>query len=334
MLRNSYNHSFMKEILQAFKKLKIVVVGDIMLDHYIWGDASRISPEAPVPVVAVDHHTYTAGGAANVALNLVSLGCQVELCGMYGLDESGLRLSALMDEKGIKLDQNFSQPSIPTITKSRVIVRQQQLCRLDQESNPGTYQFTDNLIPIIEEKIKKADAIIFSDYAKGAVMPEIVAHLTSFAKKYDVFVAMDPKPRRSMHFRDVDLLTPNLKESLELADIKLEPHEDFPAEEVCAKIKEMYNPHNLVITMGAKGMLLCEDGDISMSIPTYAREVFDVSGAGDTVIATLTAALAAGASLRDAAHLANTAAGVVVGKLGTATATPEEILAYHKENVR
>ncbi len=321
----------MQDLLKKIRGLKILVIGDIMLDHYIWGDASRISPEAPVPVVAVERHTYTAGGAANVALNLVSLGCSAELCGLYGLDEAGMRLSAFLNEHGIKLDEQFAQATIPTITKSRVVVRQQQLCRLDQETSPKNYNLPDNLITILEKKIADSHALIFSDYAKGTLTPELVARLTAVAKKHNCFVALDPKPRRSMHFRDIDLITPNLKESLELADIKLETDEEFPQEEVFQKIKDRYNPRYLAITMGPKGMLLCENGTISLAIPTYARDVYDVSGAGDTVIAALTAALAAGASLHESAHLANTAAGIVVGKFGTATATPEEILDYHKQ---
>lgn len=325
------DNSGLKELLEAIKNIKVVVLGDIILDHYIWGDATRISPEAPVPVVAIDHHSYVAGGAANVALNLVAIGAQAELCGIFGRDESGKKLQEILYERQIYLDPAFCVKDSPTITKSRVVVRQQQLCRLDQENAPSYYQINDQQIAVIEEKIKTADALIYSDYAKGIITPELAAHLTHFARKHDVFVAMDPKPRRGMHFTDIDLLTPNLKESLELAGIALEPFETFPEEEVCRIIKERFNPRQLVITMGAKGMLLCEDSTRRKAIPTYAREVFDVSGAGDTVIATLTAALATKAPLIEAAHFANTAAGVVVGKFGTATASPEEILTYHEK---
>ncbi len=316
------------QILRKLPNIKVLVIGDIMLDHYIWGDASRISPEAPVPVVSVDHHTYTAGGAANVALNLTALGCETEVCGVYGIDDTGMKLTHILHKHGATIDESFSFSSVPTITKSRVVVRQQQLCRLDNEAPPQNYQLDESLLPLLEAKIAKVQAIIFSDYAKGVLNPEIIKRLTAVARKYNCLVAMDPKPRRSMHFKDLDLITPNQKESLELAGITLEPHEEFPQHEVCKIIKEKYNPKYLVITLGAKGMLLCEDGNITNVLPTYAREVFDVSGAGDTVIATLTACLAAGASLEDAAHIANTAAGIVVSKLGTATVTPAEILSF------
>jgi len=320
----------MQALLDRIRGLKILVIGDLMLDHYIWGDVSRISPEAPVPVVNVDQDTWAVGGAGNVALNLRALGASVEVCGILGHDGDGARLRALLEGRGVVLDPAFASDAAPTIVKTRVIVRGQQLCRLDRELPPPTYGLAAHR-ERIRAKLPGVDALAFSDYAKGALGEPLLAEIIAAARAAGVFVALDPKPTRPLAFTGVDLLTPNRAESLLLAGIALEPHEPYPEAAVCAGIYKRHAPRHLVITLGAEGMLLSEEGRPSRRIPTYAREVFDVSGAGDTSIAALTAALAAGAPLEDAAHLANTAAGVVVAKIGTATPTPEEILAYHPE---
>ena len=319
----------MKALLEKIAGLKILVVGDIILDHYIWGDASRISPEAPVPVVEVDHDSYVAGGAANVALNLVALEVKAELCGMTGKDDAGIMLRGLLLEHSVAYDDVFEVADIPTILKTRVIVRRQQLCRLDREKDPSAYAAAlKTLTPDILEKIRDLDAVILSDYAKGVLTEELITELQETAAKHKVLLTYDPKPKRRLAHKNLDLITPNRAESLDMAGLELEPHEPYPAEKVCARIWQRHAPRRLVITLGGEGMLLSEKGEISKIIPTYAREVFDVSGAGDTVIAALTASLAAGAPLEEAAHFANTAAGVVVAKLGTATASPAEILHY------
>jgi len=319
----------MKTLLEKISRLKILVIGDIVLDHYIWGDSTRISQEAPVPVVGVERDTYTAGAAANVALNLTALGAAAELCGIIGEDDAGRRLREILKQQSVPIDECFINPRISTILKTRVIVRHQQLCRLDREETPSKYGIDlEKQLPGIEEKVRAADAVILSDYAKGVITADLIAAVQKVAREKGVPVAYDPKPKRRLDFDAVDLMTPNKTEALDLAGIELERHEEFPSKEVCEGIWKRHRPKHLVITLGADGMLLCEEGRMQKRIPTYAREVFDVSGAGDTVIATLTAALAAGASMAEAAHLANTAAGVVVGKLGTASATPPEILDY------
>ncbi len=309
------------------------MVGDIILDHYIWGDASRISPEAPVPVVEVERDSYVAGGAANVALNLVAFGVKTELCGMTGNDDAGIMLRGLLLEHSVAYDDAFGVADIPTILKTRVFVRQQQLCRLDRERDPSAYSTAlKTLTPDVLEKIREVDAVILSDYAKGVLTEDLIGELQENAAKHNVLLTYDPKPKRRLSIKNLDLITPNRAESLEMAGLELEPHEPYPAEEVCARIWEKHSPRHLIITLGGEGMLLSEEGKISKIIPTYAREVFDVSGAGDTVIAALTASMAAGATLEEAAHFANTVAGVVVAKLGTATASPEEILLYEAAN--
>lgn len=322
----------MKTLLEKISRVRVLVVGDVMLDHYIHGDATRISPEAPVPVVNVSKDRYVTGGAANVALNIRSLGAGAALCGLCGDDEAGRRLRAILSTAGIDYPTEFCRSRIATIIKSRVVVRNQQLCRLDREMTPENYALTEAAVrEKLFAEIERADAVIISDYAKGAIDLEMLTQILAHAEQHGILVSLDPKPRRRLPFRNVGLITPNKNEAIELADLQNELHPDeFPAEEICRRIWEKHRPKDLVVTLGAEGMLLSREGKILKRIPTFAREVFDVSGAGDTVIASLTLALAAGTPLEEAAHFANTAAGIVVGKFGTATVTPEEILAFRQ----
>jgi len=314
-------------LLQSIAKLRILVVGDVMLDRYIKGDATRISPEAPVPVIDVSEEFSTAGGAGNVALNLAALGAHCTVAGHFGPMETGGKLRAILQAKGIS---TIDTPGTgQTIIKTRIMVRGQQLCRIDRESPPTAYHVTPKEAEsLLASEIKACDAIILSDYAKGILNNELIARVAKLARAAGKFVALDPKPRRLLTFKDLDLITPNKRESLELAGIKLLPHTPYPADEVCAKLHQLYRTKHLVITLGEEGMLLSSGGKISKIIPTAAREVFDVSGAGDTSLAALVLALTAGAKLEDAAHFSNAAAGVVVGKVGTATVTPAELMAY------
>jgi len=318
----------MKDLLAKIAQTHVLVIGDVMLDHYIWGDATRISPEAPVPVVEIARDSYAAGGAANVALNITALGGRAEVCGCIGDDEGGRMLRLILEERGVCFDTGCFPPVGSTIVKTRVIVQRQQLCRLDREGRPEEYAFDfDRGFENLRRKVEAADAVIFSDYAKGFLSERFVQEVISLGNKLGKPVAIDPKPKRELRFTEPHLMTPNRKEALELAGMLADPRIPFQAEEVCRVIWERFRPHNLVITLGEDGMLLSREGKVMRQIPTATREVYDVSGAGDTVVATLTAALAAGADLESAAHLANAAAGVVVGKVGTATATAEEVLA-------
>lgn len=317
----------MQSILAKMRRVRILVVGDIMLDRYLWGDADRLSPEAPVPVVQVTRETVTAGGAANVAHNLQALGIAVDLVGVAGQDADGRALTMVLAGQKIGLDPQLLRRDIATIVKTRVMCRRQQLCRLDQERPPAQYALpADFLTNVLAPKLVAADAVILSDYAKGVVTSDTIRFVQAHVRP-QTLVALDPKPRPEMEFQGVDLLTPNRAEALQLAGLHGTTAGVFPAAEVVRRIQERHQPKMLVVTLGADGMLVCRDGKPGRQIPTAAREVFDVSGAGDTVIAVLTAALAAGASLDEAVALANLAAGVVVGKIGTATATAEEILA-------
>lgn len=317
-------------IFEKIATKKILVVGDVVLDHYIWGDATRISPEAPVPVVGVERDSFVAGAAANVAMNLRSLGGQVELCGLMGDDDHGKRLMTLMADCGVVFDDQFLVAEVPTIVKTRVLVRGQQLCRLDRECKPSTYSIdSQERCRAIAKKVAQSDAVIISDYAKGAITNGLLAEIKTVAQRHGVLVAVDPKPKRPIDYDGVDILKPNKLESIEMAGIVWDDHEEYPARDVCHAIFTKYGCKNLVVTLGGDGMLLSHAGELLKTIPAYAREVFDVSGAGDTSMAALTLALVCGQSLEQAAHFANTASGVVVGKVGTALATPEEVLNYH-----
>ena len=315
------------QLLNKIARLRILVIGDVMLDHYVWGDATRISPEAPVPVVDIARDSWTAGGAANVALNIASLGARCAVAGFIGKDDAGTRLNTILHSKRIA---TIATPGeAPTILKTRVLVQHQQLCRLDREAPPPAYQFpAAKARALLAKEIEACDAVILSDYAKGILSTELVARVTEMARKAGKFIALDPKPKRRLEFSDLDLITPNKREALQLAGIEPLPHAPFPAAEVCARLDELYRTKHLVITLGEEGMLLSSKGTLLKTIPTAAREVFDVSGAGDTSLAALVLALTAGARLETAAQFANAAAGVVVGKLGTAIVTPEELVAY------
>jgi rfaE bifunctional protein kinase chain/domain len=314
-----------KALLKRITGLRILVIGDVMLDHYIWGDATRISPEAPVPVIDIARDSWTAGGAANVALNIAGLGAQCTVFGFIGGDADGERLRTILAQKGV--NSITSPGSGTTIVKTRVMVQHQQLCRLDRESPVASYAADPGkAAKLLAAEIKACDAVILSDYAKGLLTDGLVAQVTKLARAEKRFIALDPKPKNRLAFNGLDLITPNKREALQLADIESAPGASFPAAEVCARLHELYSTRNIVVTLGEDGMLLSASGRVMKTIPTAAREIYDVSGAGDTALAALVLALTSGAGLEEAAHFANAAAGVVVAKLGTATVSPDELL--------
>lgn len=316
-----------KALLKRISGLRILVIGDVMLDHYIWGDATRISPEAPVPVIDIARDSWTAGGAANVAANIAGLGARCAVLGFIGADPDGARLRSIIGEKGVEV---IGTPgSAATIVKTRVMVQHQQLCRLDRESPPSAYGVdAAEIEKLLLKAIKACDAVILSDYAKGLLTDKLVSHVTRLARAEKKFIALDPKPKHQLSFSGLDLITPNKREALQLAGIEPEPGERFPAADVCARLHDRYGTRYVVVTLGEDGMLLGASGRVLKTIPTAARQIYDVSGAGDTALAALVLALSSGAALEEAAHFANAAAGVVVAKLGTATVSPEELLEH------
>lgn len=318
-----------RELLARLAGLRVAVVGDCILDHYIRGDAARISPEAPVPVVDVESESWALGAAGNVAANLAAWGVKVEIVGTLGEDTAGDRLRGLLMERGVGCT-GLVTVEAPTIVKSRVVVRSQQLCRLDREEAPPRYGIDLRAHgERLEAVLGSCAAVLLSDYAKGVLTNGLLDWLRE--RKRPQLLTCDPKPKRPLDWRGLDLLTPNRGESLELAELSMGRHDAFPGREVFAKIRERYAPTHLVVTLGAEGMMIGSGLEEPHRLPTFAREVFDVTGAGDTSIAALTAALAAGAGLTEAARFANVAAGVVVGKFGAAVAEPGEMVAYAEQ---
>lgn len=317
-----------RQITDHFPSLRILVVGDVMLDHYVWGAVTRISPEAPVPVVHVERETYAPGGAANVALNLAALGVDATVCGWVGDDAAGRQLGEILTHRAVSFDHAFVNTGVATIRKTRVIAQHQQVCRIDWETNPAAFDLNhERVTPLLREAVENADAVILSDYAKGAITTELAAQILEWAHAAGRLVAWDPKPENGVLVKGVDLLTPNRAEASAMANVELKHGQPFPGDQVCTKIWERYAPANVVVTLGAEGMVASRNGKVVAHIPTRARDVFDVSGAGDTVVACLTAGIAASASLEESATLANLAAGIVVGKVGTATVGVDELLA-------
>jgi D-beta-D-heptose 7-phosphate kinase/D-beta-D-heptose 1-phosphate adenosyltransferase len=315
-----------KSILGAVQGRQVLVLGDVMLDEYIFGEVSRISPEAPVPIVRITGERWTLGGAANVASNLKALGAEPLLVGIVGGDEAGARVGRLLSGIGVG-DAGLVKAATPTIIKTRVIGQHQQMLRIDREE-PGRPrpEVIERLVAGIDRLAKGAAAVIVSDYAKGAVGRQVADAVREAARRQGIPWIVDPKPANKALYAGATAITPNTSELSQLAARPAKTDEEVT--EASLQLVVELDLAGLLVTRSERGMaLLRSDGQPALLIPTNAIEVFDVSGAGDTVIAAFTAALAAGAQWREAAMLANTAAGIVVGKMGTATTTPQEILA-------
>ncbi len=318
---------------ENFSQIPIVVVGDIMLDRYLWGSVRRISPEAPVPVVKKERVSETLGGAANVANNLGALGCAVTLVGLCGRDERGAALKQILAKQKIRA-RLMEDGSRPTITKTRIMAGKQQVLRLDEEASQTIApELLDRVKAALDEEIKACRAVIVSDYGKGLLTSQaFLGEIIAMAHARKVPVLVDPKGTQWQRYRSATCITPNTAELEAVAGLPLERDEDALVEEA-RRIRRQYDLAWLLVTRSALGMALIGPDDAVTHIPARAREVYDVSGAGDTVIATLAAALAVGASFADAARMANTAAGIVVGKLGTQPILQSELVtAWHYDN--
>lgn len=314
-------------LLDAMKQRRLVVVGDAMLDIYLLGDVDRISPEAPVPVVTVHDRRYALGGAANVAANVAAIGADVTLVAAIGDDRRGEQLRTELATAGIRDDGVIVVPARPTTSKTRVVARSQQLVRIDEEE-AGLLD-GDALGDIrhrMKQALKSADAVLLEDYNKGVLAPAVIADAIATARKRGIPSVVDPKYKHFFDYQGATVFKPNRRE-LEGAlgaAVDLEHADALPA--VMAKLEV----DNLLLTLGAQGMALLDRGGAITRLPTQAREVFDVSGAGDTVTAWVGTALAAGATIREAAELANYAAGIEVGKAGVAVVTREEVLELYE----
>jgi D-beta-D-heptose 7-phosphate kinase/D-beta-D-heptose 1-phosphate adenosyltransferase len=314
------------EIIYAMGNRSIVVLGDVMLDEFVWGDVTRISPEAPVPVVDIRRESVHLGGAANVLANVIALGGSGCVVGVVGNDSAGERIKSTLREVCSQADEYLAvDDSRPSTTKTRIIAHSQLVVRADREDRKSVNgKVEQRIIESLKSAIQKADAFVVSDYDKGVVTPRILGEVLQFAYER-VPVLIDPKIRNFAHYRPASLITPNHFEALRLTN--LEEDSEHGLHQAARLIQDQLDCDAVLITRGERGIMLLERNNEPVFVETAAREVYDVTGAGDTVIATLAAAMAAGASTLEAANLANHAAGIVVGKVGTATASAEELLA-------
>jgi D-beta-D-heptose 7-phosphate kinase/D-beta-D-heptose 1-phosphate adenosyltransferase len=325
------------DIIRKFKNYNILVIGDLILDRYIWGKVNRISPEAPVPVVEVTRESFMLGGAANVADNIVSLGGKAAVMGINGKDIAGEMLLNMLKQRGVNCKGIFVS-NRPTTVKTRVIAHNQQVVRFDREDSKYVDGKTlKGILKYINSGVFRYDAIIISDYKKGMVSPELIKGILKKSKSRKsgpalagMFIAVDPKVGHFGYYRGVSLITPNVTEASSGSGIEIKDERTLLK---AGKIlRKKTGCDSVLITRGEHGMSLFEKNKVTR-IPTVARNVFDVTGAGDTVISAFTLARVSGASMKDAAVIANHAAGIVVGEVGTAVATPEQLIeSFIKEN--
>jgi rfaE bifunctional protein kinase chain/domain len=315
------SNAALKKVIAAIPSRKIMVIGDIMLDEYLWGEVRRISPEAPVPVLEVEASSDRLGGAANVVQNLASLGVEPTLISICGSDAKGRDLKRMLEEIGCRTDGLVFTGSRPTTVKTRIMAKQQQIVRVDREvrrdlSGPELKKIIQNF----DRQISEVHGVIVSDYDKGVISKDFIAHIITTCRKLGVFMAIDPKERHFDLYQGVDVITPNLKETLNALGVQ---HRHFEMEEIIElgwRLADKLELKYLLLTLSERGMAVYERSERRVThLPTVARKVFDVTGAGDTVIGVFTAAMAAGALPATAAFIANHAAGVTVGELGTAS---------------
>jgi D-beta-D-heptose 7-phosphate kinase/D-beta-D-heptose 1-phosphate adenosyltransferase len=313
----------LESLLRSFPKLRLVVVGDLVLDEYVWGEVERVSPEAPVPVVHVREETVVLGGAANVARNVVALGATASFCSVVGDDAAGRRAADLIKNLGVDSGGLLVAPGRLTTRKTRVVARSQQVVRFDRETlEPPPAALGRRLLAAVERQLPICDGVVLEDYGKGVLSQRTAAAAMRRFDAAGLPVIVDPKHVLAP-YRGASLLKPNLREAETLSGVAIREPSDL--ERAAARLRRRIGGGAVVVTQGAAGMTLFEGDGPGRRVPTRAREVFDVQGAGDTALAALALALRAGGSLLEAAVIANAAAGVVVGKVGTATASVDEV---------
>ena len=328
----------LEQILDRASSRRITVIGDLMLDEFVWGKVGRISPEAPVPVVEVTGESFYPGGAANVARNLREFVDRVAIIGLLGKDRSGQQLRELLSEQKIDTSNAVEEATFHTIVKTRIIARHQQVVRVDRERfvGPSTPQI-EEVVAAIRKNIPEIDAVIFEDYGKGFLSTELVSQIADAARSARKIVAADPNPRDLVEWRGLTVIKPNRAEAFHAAGISggepdIVPSQDTDLKRTGETLLKKWEAENVLITLGEHGMMLFQKKEAPHYIPAKAQEVFDVSGAGDTAIALFTLGLACGATPTEAAEIANHASAVVVSKLGTATVTRDELMARFRED--
>ncbi len=328
----------LEQILDRASSRRITVIGDLMLDEFVWGKVGRISPEAPVPVVEVTGESFYPGGAANVARNLREFVNRVAIIGLLGKDRSGQQLRELLSEQKIDTSNAVEEATFYTIVKTRIIARHQQVVRVDRERfvGPSAPQI-EEVVAAVRKNIPETDAIIFEDYGKGFLSTELVSQIADAARSAGKIVAADPNPRNLVEWRGLTVIKPNRTEAFFAAGIPshdpdTDPSQDIELKRAGETLLKKWEAENVLITLGEHGMMLFQEKETPHYIPAKAQEVFDVSGAGDTAIALFTLGLACGATPTEAAEIANHASAVVVSKLGTATVTRDELIASFRED--
>lgn len=319
------NQTNLQQAIKKFSTVNVLVIGDIIVDHFIWGTVSRISPEAPVPVVNVTKESLLLGGSANVLHNLYALGANATLCGVIGKDLMGDHLIHLLEEMNSPTSGVIKTIDRPTTKKTRIVAQGQQVVRFDREkSGPLPADALDSLCVFLDDNIASFNAVIISDYNKGVICSHLLDHLRPLLTRHNIPMIVDPKPVHADLFKGATIITPNHHEAEKMSGVTISDEDSlYLAAEI---LRKKLDSKAVLITRGEAGMALLEREKPIFTIPTVAREIYDVTGAGDTVIASLALGLAAGLSFAEAATLANCAAGIVVGKIGTATASARELL--------
>lgn len=308
-----------------FREKRVLVIGDIIVDHFIWGDVTRISPEAPVPVVNVSHDELLLGGGANVFQNIHTLGGTSVLCGLIGDDRMGKKLAEMVAQLPASTDGLISCPERPTTVKTRILARGQQVVRFDREkTGEPTVSTYRKVVDFLTGHLCECDVVVISDYIKGLISQPLMNHIRDTIGDAAIPVIVDPKPCDLGRFHKVTMVTPNKLEAEKMSGLSIIDNQSLSA--AAEKILENLDCEAVLITLGAAGMGLLEKGGSLLFIPTVTRGVYDVTGAGDTVVATLALGVAAGLCFGEAALLANIAAGIVVGKVGTATVSEQELI--------
>jgi rfaE bifunctional protein kinase chain/domain len=319
------------KVLRQFLRVRVLVIGDLMLDRYIWGQVERLSPEAPVPVVRVTRESLHAGGAGNVAANIRSLGGTVVTCGVIGRDQAGRRLQQELDSLGTDTTGMLASRTTTTTSKTRIIAHSQQVVRLDREqSETLDNRVRAHLYRFVQQQVRECDVVVVSDYGKGVIDADLLTQLAELRERHGFMYVIDPKRRNYAHYRGATLVKPNKEEAGQATGIDI--RNEASLQQAGTQLLDLWQAEAILVSRSEAGMSLFKRGMTVQHFPTTAHEIFDVTGAGDTVLATCALALGAGATLEEATILANHAAGIVVGKVGTATVTPSELKAALRTN--